>query len=897
MFDHLGKLVSRRWAWVLVAWIVLVAALKLTAPDWASISQDDDIKSFPPHFDSVVGHDLLEKAFPDDVFNSQIVVIVEKRAEALSDLDLQFVDTLAQRLTDRQRGGELLDANGNKIEDTFGLHEFITYKSEDKGKLLTSEDKHATLLYAGCDHTFLAKKVEGTVNALRKEVAVMRKNGEVPDGIEVAVTGSAGVGADLQTASDESLARSFRTTIVLVILILLFVYRSPIVAFIPLVTIAVSVLTSMSLMSLMTLVQWGNFHFQVLKITNIFVIVVLFGAGTDYCLFLIARYREELEHGHDRESALRLAIHHVGGALAASAATVVVGLGMMIFADFGKFRCTGPAVAVSLAVALVGALTLTPALLRLLGPIVFWPFKIHVVAGPTAEPGGHGEESRFTRRFWDSLSGWITRRPVAIWATSVLVMLPFAIWGYRLVPTYDFLSELSDSAESKIGARLIEQDGHFPRGSFGTLTLMLRTPEGGADLREPTARKDIAELTRRIVKGGSEEGEQYAPEQIAKVRSATSPLGEPLPDEPEPPAPVPEPEKPAARPGLNPFKAFGNAAKAVQNPWLDGLRQKGTAHYVSSTAGGHVMRLDVVFNVAPFSKESMHLRDGIDRIVREITSQPGTTLTDAKHAFAGITSSTYDLAKITQSDQKRINFMVVFAVYIILVLLLRQPGVCIYLMVTVLFSYWATLGMTEGVFRLLHEWRHPGLPWLGLDWKVAFFLFIILVAVGEDYNILLMSRVVEEERRRGPFEGVRHAVARTGGIITSCGIIMAGTFGSMATGTLAAIIQLGFALALGVLLDTFIVRPVLVPAFLLMLHSAKQGIRRSPPSARPQSDDRPRFADQPQVQPIGVAAAPASERPHFAEQPQDQSVAAQPVSTAHRRGLIALLLAWFGRSL
>jgi RND superfamily putative drug exporter len=153
-------------------------------------------------------------------------------------------------------------------------------------------------------------------------------------------------------------------------------------------------------------------------------------------------------------------------------------------------------------------------------------------------------------------------------------------------------------------------------------------------------------------------------------------------------------------------------------------------------------------------------------------------------------------------------------------------------MVTVLFGYFATLGMTEGVFKGLHHWLHPEEVWLGLDWKVAFFLFIILVAVGEDYNILLMSRVMEEERKAGATEGVRTAVARTGGIITSCGIIMAGTFGSMATGTLAAIIQLGFALALGVLLDTFVVRPVLVPAFLLMLHRRRfRRVTACPPGA------------------------------------------------------------------
>ncbi len=169
---------------------------------------------------------------------------------------------------------------------------------------------------------------------------------------------------------------------------------------------------------------------------------------------------------------------------------------------------------------------------------------------------------------------------------------------------------------------------------------------------------------------------------------------------------------------------------------------------------------------------------------------------------------------MTTSDQQRMYVLVTLGVYAILITLLRRPGFSLYLVATVVLSYLASLGLTDSLFHILHRGSEP---WEGLDWTVGLFLFVILVAVGEDYNILLMARVIEEERKFGLTEGTRRAVAHTGGIISSCGLIMAGTFGSMLTGSLTSLRELGFALALGILLDTFLVRPILVPACIILI--------------------------------------------------------------------------------
>jgi RND superfamily putative drug exporter len=175
-----------------------------------------------------------------------------------------------------------------------------------------------------------------------------------------------------------------------------------------------------------------------------------------------------------------------------------------------------------------------------------------------------------------------------------------------------------------------------------------------------------------------------------------------------------------------------------------------------------------------------------------------------------------DLAAVTQQDRARIELLVLASVFVVLVLLLRRVVVPVYLLLSVLFNYYTTLGVSFAFFWLLDPHGFTG-----IDWKGAIFLFTILIAVGEDYNIFLMTRVHEEQRRHGLLRGITVALDRTGPIISSCGLIMAGTFASLLAGSLTEMKQLGFALGFGVLLDTFVVRPILVPAFLILLRSGR----------------------------------------------------------------------------
>jgi RND superfamily putative drug exporter len=778
MFERLGKLVSAHWLTVLVLWTVLAAVAHWIAPRWNEVTLDGDFAYLPERMTSIRGDKLMAAAFPESAHQKSTVVVIAARDKGKLDAaDFAAVDRLVEKLTPPA-------GPANPIVDIW------SYRTEVLGNKLVShagENGQATLILLQMRNEFMAVGNMATVKSIYKTVNALRHQPDFPHGLELGVSGSAALGADILFASAESIRNTELTTIVLVSVILLLVYRAPGLVIIPLATIGVSVFVSENLVALLAKASMHAdwFEFKIFTTTEIFIIVILFGAGTDFCLFLVARYREELGHGLAPKAAISYALSQVGGALAGSAMTTILGLGMMYFADFGKYRNGGPAIAICLAVALAACVTLAPALLRAMGLWVFWPFGVAPRGKPAPRDAADLLGASLQGGMWDRLGRIIIARPGPILVVSFLLLAPLAIKGFSTNVNYDLFAELTSDRPSVQGTDLIRR--HFPAGETGPIIILAYQESARFDT--PEGRKQISELTKFLfnLPYTDSHGNQVQ-KAIVSVRSLTEPLGAP--------------------PGsFNPMSRAGREKIAVlRNP-------RTIATYLAQAKEGRfanrVTRFDLVGRYEPFSDESVRLLSYLDHQLDAWSKDKKSPWYQAVFDFVGSTAGIRDLKEVTSSDQTRIERLVVLAVLAVLIVLLRHPVICLYLILSVLFSYFITMGVTELFFTWLYGASFPG-----LDWKLPIFLFVILIAVGQDYNIYLVTRVVEEQARYGAMPGLRRALARTGGIITSCGVIMAGTFASMVTGSLRGMHELGFALSFGVLLDTLVIRTILVPAFL-----------------------------------------------------------------------------------
>ncbi|MEJ7593554.1 MAG: MMPL family transporter [Planctomycetaceae bacterium] len=797
LFKSLGELAAHKAVLILLGWAALLIVCVWAAPDLSEVAQNGEFAFLPEDAASRVAEVKFKEAFPDVLNQSNIVLVVRReQREGLLPEDYDFLSRWVlpelRRIAGLPNEEDLSEDAEDQVAAEAAAKARIpqgidSFEDKRVGDLYISDNKQATSIvlslrteFLDQSNTNLVDEVEAYVNKL-KHTPTDTNEPSLPAGMEIALSGTATFGRDMIKESRNSAKSTEKWTVILVVGLLIVIYRAPALAMIPLITVAVSTIISMKLLILMAQAGWITLFNGI----ETYVTVLVYGAGVDYCLFLVARYREELDGGLTIEDAVSGTLERVGAALTASAGTVVCGIGMMVFAEFGKFREAGIAISFGLTICLCAALTLTPAILRLAGRFAFWPSASRATSRndtgflSSADLTSRIQRANLLTQGWQWIGDVIERRPWTAWSLSLVLMLPFVVAGVLFFGnlSYGLLSELPDTASSVYGAQAAQR--HFPAGEVAPLKVLIQVKGMDFSPIQGESESLVEQFTDNLIRQKDLLG-------LYAVRSLAAPKGQ-------------------------------REMRALSVREMPAYKMFVRKEFVSSTDSS-IMSVELIFKNDPFSRTSISdFRSLRDRLHDHLPEG----LKDANLYFVGSIPQISDLKDVTDSDQLRIDVLVMGGVYVILVLLLKRPGVCAYLMFTVFYSYLATLGFTYLVYWLTAA--NPS-EFAGLDWKVPMFLFTILIAVGEDYNIFLMARIEEEQKIHGPVKGIIVALERTGSIISSCGIIMAGTFCSLMAGSLVGMDQLGLALAVGVLLDTFVIRPIMVPSMLILLSTGRLGI-------------------------------------------------------------------------
>jgi RND superfamily putative drug exporter len=553
-----------------------------------------------------------------------------------------------------------------------------------------------------------------------------------PEGLSFHITGPGGGAADSSEAFEGIDGKLLYSAAAVVIVILLLTYRSPVLWLLPLISAGTALTSAQALIYLLATKADLTVNAQSAGILT----VLVFGAGTDYALLLVARYREELRRHEDRHEAMAFALHRAGPAIFASGSTVIAGMLCLLFASMNSTQGLGPVAAIGVVIALLAMMTLLPALLVICGRWVFWPQR------PSFGSADHTETS-----VWARVGERIARRPRATWVVTAVILAALAGGMLKLDATgltneESFIGE----PDSVVGAAIVAK--HFPAGTGNPLVVIAKA-DRAADVRTVFAdTPGIAEVTQPQVKDG---------------------LG-----------------------------------------YLEG----------TMTAAA----------------DSQAAKDTVDLVRERIHAVEGA---DAR--AGGNTAILLDTQRASARDNWVIIPIVLVVVLLILGLLLRAVLAPVLLVATVVLSFGAALGISALVFRYL-------LGFDGADPSLPLFVFVFLVALGIDYNIFLMTRVHEEAKQHGTRRGALIGVAATGGVITSAGLVLAGTFAVLATMPMVAFAEIGIAVAIGVLLDTIVVRSVLVTALNLdlgrhMWWPSRLSRTDGPPKQAPADREQPALVD------------------------------------------------------
>jgi uncharacterized membrane protein YdfJ with MMPL/SSD domain len=525
-------------------------------------------------------------------------------------------------------------------------------------------------------------------------------------------------------------------TILVVIVIMFFIYRAPGLVFIPLLILVSALMAARFVAALVVDLTGLPLNDQVTSIMS----VLLFGVGTNYVLFIVSRYREEITNSSDRFRAMESAMRKVGPSIIGSSMTTVVAMFLLIFSTLGSFKTMGPMLAITVSIMLIVALTVLPAAIVLMSRLAFWPSRTIP-----------SQQNLVTKPIWEKLGRFIVKRPKAVFLVTTAILLIAITPSFRMVPSFNFIDGFPDDVESKSGYALLKKG--FAPGDLSPTSVFIHTPN-----------HDVIDHSAFI------EGLANAIEN---------------------------------NPGVNYVKGMTRPYGSYIGQQVDEASLK-----MFNSPDGTTSRLDVSLMGDPYSEKALTVIEDIRSTIQSIINSQ--SITGLEVLVGGDTAVQLDTKTVIDEDTRLLAPLILFAILCVLILIQRSFVAPLYLLFSVIISYAATFGISIFIFQDILN--HTGVAYSNGIW-----IFVFLVALGADYNIFVIARIKEETERLGFDEGIAVAVGKTGGVVTSAGIILASTFAVLTTLPLRDVFQLGMAVMLGVLIDTFVVRTLLVPSMAAIL--------------------------------------------------------------------------------
>lgn len=687
---------TKRGMWItIIAWLVLMVGL--SAGPQLGDYKVNNFQSLPDDAKSIIAQNKAEDFFPNEQGTPGILVFHNENGDINLDKVNQILDGI---ISDDIKGiKNIIDTR--KLPPQ-ALGSFI---SEDKSTMIVpmelepglGNDQYAEINDRATEiGTGIADKLEST---------------------SFYITGPAGIAGDTIKLFERADFVLLLATVGIILVLLIVIYRSPLLAIIPLLaTVIVYLVVNQSVALL------GAGGLEINNQTTSIMSILLFAAVIDYSLFVFSRFREELNHYESKFDAMKHAMRATGEPVFFAGGTVLAAMLVLLFADFRDYQNFAPIFGTAMFFIMLASVTLVPALFTLFGRKAFWP-----------KVPKYGVETEIKHGVWGPIAKFVVNKPGLSGGVVGVLLVLSALNIFNLNYEFDMVKSFPEDLPSRVGYEIVEQ--RYDKGELAPTTLLI---ESDTSLKE----EDAVKITEKL-----------------------------------------------------------NAEKEIASVRLAGITENGDA-----------AKFSIALDMNPYSVEAMDYMENLRNQSPELLKDLGLK---ADAYFSGVTPKLVDEREVNNSDIVKIVLLETALILVLLIVLTRSLKMPIYMMATILLSYASALGL--GVFLIDVLFGYDA-----ISTRVPVYAFIFLVALGIDYNIILASRFNEERTKHKVKEALEISIRNTGGVISSAGVILAATFAALTTMPIADLFIFGFMVAVGILIDTFLVRGMLLPALILFFEKDKQ---------------------------------------------------------------------------